>query len=168
MLLQVFVGIALVTSSVQAQLRDIEIRVARTKLDEAKERGGNKTITTKEVAYKVTVQSKTFKAISQIDVKYMIFYTAPQAGSTEKPSVLSHQGTETLTNIGGNSSVTFETKPFKLVTEDLDAGWYYTTGGANRAKDAVAGVWIRAYADGKLIGEYANPSTTSKKYDWKE
>lgn len=36
------------------------------------------------------------------------------------------------------------------------------------SKDSVAGIWFRAYAGGKLIGEYANPSTVTKKFDWKE
>jgi hypothetical protein len=42
-----------------------------------KELPGNITITTKEIAYTVTVENRTFKPIDELQVKYMTFYLDP-------------------------------------------------------------------------------------------
>lgn len=149
-------------------MHDVAITVTKKKLDEEKSRDGNKTITTKELGYNITVQNKRFKTMPEIQVKYMIFLTDERAGSTQDGVTKPHTGSETLTNLASNASVSFETKPIKISTEDLDAGWYYTSGAGNRARDKVNGVWVRAFADGKIIGEYANPSTIAKKNTWKD
>lgn len=151
-----------------AQIQDVQISAAKKKLDEQKERGANVTVTTKEIVFNVTVQNKRFKAMPEVQVKYMIFLSDEQGGTKEKAVATSHKGSETLTNLAPNATVSFETKPFKLTTEDLDGGWYYASGASNRARDKVNGIWIRAYSEGKIIGEYANPTTVSKKNDWKE
>lgn len=152
-----------------AQLQDVQITATKKRLDEQKQRAdGNKTITTKDVTYTVSVQNKRFNVQPEIIVKYRIFLENEAAGSTADGVIKTHKGSETLTNLAANATATFETKPFQLTTEDLDGGWYYATGATNRAKDKVKGIWIRAYADGKIIGEYANPSTISKKNDWKD
>lgn len=152
-----------------AQMQDVQISATRLKLDETKERpGGPVTITTKEIVYKVTVQNKTFKTLSDIEVKYMIFYEVPHPGTNEKPSDEIHKGSGKLTSIEGNRSATFDTTPIKLSAETLDGGWVYSGGVSHKTKDRVTGVWFRAYAGGKLIGEYANPTTVAKRNDWKE
>lgn len=166
---QLLVVLLVTTFPAFAQLQDVQITAAKKKLDEQKGRAdGNKTVITKEIVYNVTVQNKRFKVMPEIQVKYMIFLEMSQAGSSEKAVASSHRGSQTLTNLASNASVSFETKPFALTTVDMDAGWYYETGAGNRARDKVNGIWIRAYSEGKIIGEYANPSTLSKKNDWKE
>ncbi len=126
------------------------------------------TITTREYAYTVTVTNRSFKAMPQLEVKYMIFYEEAQPGSKDKPATLNLQGKESLTNLENNRPVTFETQPVKLSKSELDGHVYWTSGAKSQTKDSVTGLWFRAYADGKIVGEYANPSTTSKKFDWKE
>lgn len=161
-----FSFLAAITAS--AQLHDIQFSVTRQKLDEQKEReGGNTTIITKEVRYKVTVQNRSFKTIPEIKIKYMIFYEAPQPGTKEVVEAF-HKGSETIMTLEGNDTTTFETKPFKLTSETLDGGWYYAGGASNKSKDRVAGIWIKAFADEKLVGEYVNPSSISKKNTFKE
>ena len=168
MLLQLVAGLILVSGSAYAQVHDVVITATRKKLDEQKSRSSMETITTKEYSYTVTVTNRSFKAIPQIEVKYMIFYEDAQPGSKDKPATLNLKGTESRTNLENNRPVTFETQPVKLSKSELDGNVYWTSGASSRTKDAVTGVWFRAYADGKIVGEYANPSTTSKKFDWKE
>lgn len=166
---QILAGIVFLSGTAFAQLQDVQITATRQKLDEQKKReGGPVTITTKDIAYEITVQNKTFKPLTELQVKYMVFYLDPKPGSADKPVELSLKGAETLTNLEGNRSVSFTTKPVKLTTEELDGGWYWTGGGSSRTKDKVSGVWIRAFANGKIVGEYANPSTVSRKNEWKE
>ncbi len=164
-LLVVFV----LVTPVHAQMQDVKITASRKKLDETKSReGGNITVTTKEYSYEVTVQNTTFRPIPEITVKYMVFLTDSKSGSTEGAMQKAHTGKETLKDVASRAKVSFGTKPIKLSTEDLDAGWYYATGAENRARDKTNGIWIRAYVDGNMVGEYANPSTIAKKNDWKE
>jgi len=168
MLLQLVAGLILIASSAPAQLHDVVITANRKKLDEQKSRASMQTITTKEYSYTVTVSNRAFKAIPQLEIKYIIFYEDAQPGSKEKPATLHLKGKETLTNLENNRPVTFETHPVKLTKSELNGNVYWTSGAKSQTKDAVTGVWFRAYADGKIVGEYANPSTTSKKNDWKE
>ena len=168
-LLQLFIVLMVVAGPARAQLQDVQLSASRQKIDEQKGREqGNVTVTTKEIVYKITVQSKIFKPLTGLQVKYMIFYADAASGTKEKPAETFLKGSETIANLAGNALVNFNTTPIKLTTEELDAGWYYKSGGSNRAKDKVTGVWIRAYLDGKMVSEYANPTTTSKKNDWKE
>jgi hypothetical protein len=152
----------------QAQLHDVKILATREKLDETRERSGNTTQTTKEIIYNLTIESKTFKLIPALEIKYMIFYEDIQAGSTNKARLSSVKGSQSITELQARSKVKIKTKPIKLATQELDAGWYYTSGSSGRARDAVKGVWVRAYADGKMVGEYINPSTLDNKQNWKE
>ena len=166
---EVFAILLVISTSAVAQLYDVQISAMPRKLDEQKDRqGSNVTVTTKEIAYKVTVENRTFKTIPELQMKYMIFYVDPKPGSREKPIEASHKGSETLTDLASNRTVTFETIPVKLTKEELDAGWYCVGGSSSRLKDKVPGVWIRAYSNGNLVGEYSNPTTVSKKREWKE
>jgi len=166
---EVFAILLMISTSAVAQLYDVQISATPRKLDEQKDRqGSNVTVTTKEIAYKVTVENRTFKTIPELQMKYMIFYVDPKPGSREKPIEGSHKGSETLTDLASNRTATFETIPVKLSKEELDAGWYWVGSGGSRLKDKVTGVWIRAYSNGNLVGEYSNPTTVSKKKEWKE
>lgn len=148
---------------------DIQFTVTRKKLDEQRKReGGNQTVTTKEIAYKVTVQNKSFKEVKDVEVKYMVFYDDAKEASTEKAREASFTGRQSIPMLQGNQSETFDTNPLKLTTTELDGGWYYANGGGNRAKDRVIGVWFRAYSNGEMIGEYVNPTSLAKRQVWKD
>ncbi len=150
-----------------AQLYDVQISVTPKKIDQQKSRKGeHATVITKEMAYIVKVENRSFKTFGELNVKYMIFYADSQPGRTEKPIEAHHKGSETLRNLSTYRTAQFETAPFKLEKEELDGGWYYASGGDGRAKDRVKGVWVRAYVDGNLVGEYANPSTITKSREW--
>jgi len=151
-----------------AQLSDVEISAKRTTLDQSKERGNNTTTTTKEIAYDLKIQSKTFQVIPKLEIKYMVFYSDATAGSKDEAVLASVKGTESITDLPSRGKVTLQTKPISLSSEQLDGNWYYGNGASSRARDAVKGVWIRAYSEGKMVGEYMNPSTLDKKNDWKE
>ncbi|CAN5726119.1 hypothetical protein BH09VER1_BH09VER1_35280 [soil metagenome] len=155
-------------TSASAQLSDVQISAARKKLDETKSHANSATVTTKEIAYKITVESHTSKVVPDLQIKYMIFYFDAQSGSKEKPLETSQKGTLTVASLPANQSVTIETEPFKLTTEELDGNVVFMNGASSRAADRVSGIWIRAYSGGKIIGEYSNPTTISKRNTWKE
>lgn len=166
--LQILAVLFLASATTQAQMTDVTISASRKKLDEQKSRVPGETLTHTEIAYMVTVTNKTFRTLPEVEVKYMLFYEDVQPGSTDKPSTRRIKGKESLANLESNRPVTFETQPVKLSKSELDGNVYWGSGAKSRSKDSVAGIWFRAYAGGKLIGEYANPSTVTKKFDWKE
>ena len=161
--------LVLISSGAMGQLSDIQISASPRKLDEQRDRQqANLTITTKEIAYKVSVENRTFKTLPELLLKYMIFYVDPKPGTDQKPIETFHTGSEMLRQLASNRTTTFETSPIKLIKEELDAGWYWVGSGRSRLKDRVTGVWIRAYSNDKLVGEYCNPTSISKTREWKE
>jgi hypothetical protein len=167
--IHLFIILVTMSTSAVAQLYDVQISATPKKIDQQKSRKGeHATVTTKELAYIVSVENRSFKTIEELNVKYMIFYADSQPGKSEKPIEAHHKGSETLRNLSTYRKAQFETAPFKLEKEELDGGWYYKSGGSGRARDRVTGVWIRAYSNGNLVGEYANPTTLSKNREWKD
>jgi len=169
--LQLLALLALIASSIgaKAQFYDFDISATRQTLDQDKSReDGSVTVTTKDIVYKVTLQNKSSKDYANIQVKYMIFYIDPQFGTKEKPKEASQPGSEAIALLKSHAQTIFTTKPVKLTHEELDGGWVFANGASGRAKDRVNGVWIRAYVDGKLMGEYMNPSSLSQRRSWKD
>jgi hypothetical protein len=165
--IQLLIILVSAATSAVAQLHDVQISVTPKKIDQQKSRRGeHATVITKEMAYIVKVENRSFKTFDELNVKYIIFYADSQPGRTEKPIEAHHKGSETLRNLSTYRTAQFETAPFKLEKEELDGGWYYASGSDGRAKDRVKGVWVRAYANGNLVGEYANPSTILKNREW--
>jgi hypothetical protein len=163
------VGLLLVTTfPAFAQLRDVEITVNRNKLDEQKKRASYETLTAMQIAYDVKVRNKTFRDLENIEIKYMIFYEEAMHGSREKPALSYVKGKEAVGLLESHSEVSFLTTPVTLTKSELDGNAYWASGASNRSKDAIKALWFRAYADGKLVGEYVNPSTITKKAEWKE
>ena len=161
---------ALNLSSLSAALSDVEIKVTRQKLGEEIDRKTSKAerIATKEILYKITVQSKTFKQLSNLEAKYMIFYYDAKPGSNYDPEEKFQAGSEKITAIASNRSVEFETKSIQLTTVSLDGGWVYDTGASNKSKDRVSGIWVRVFDEsGAVVGEYASPSSITKR-TWKD
>lgn len=157
----------LAAASLQAGLSDVEITASKQKLEENKSKDGISLVNSKSIAYDITIKSKTSKPLENLDVKYMIFYEDSQPGKVEKAEEKSHAGSEKVALLEANRSVTIATKPLTLTTEELPAGWVYTSGATGRSKDRTKGIWVRVYAGDKLLSEYANPTSIAKR-EWKD
>ena len=149
---------------------DIEITVARKKLDSNKDKPTAGIMTEERaIIYVATVENKAFKPLENVTVKYNIFYEDVELGSTAKPTVKSIKGTRAFASIPRSDKAEFDTDPIKLGNDSLGGNYYFANGGESRARDKVVGVWFKAFdAAGKVIGEYANPSTVPKKQTWKD
>ena len=157
------------STAAEAQVYDVQISATRKKIDQQKSRKEeHATVTTKEMAYTITVENRSFKTFEELSVKYMIFFADAQPGKSEKPVEAHQKGSETLKNLSTHRTSQFETAPIKLQKEELDGGRYYSSGGDGRTRDRVTGVWVRAYSDGNLVGEYANPTTVAKTREWQD
>jgi len=152
-----------------AALQDFDITATREKMGQERGRAdGNTTVTTKEVRYRIDVKSRSFKAIENVEVKYRVFYKDQEAGATGDGVLRSQNGSEKFPLVGAQSTFTLSTKPIQLTTEQLDGNWYYDSGSGNKSSDRVAGIWVRVYINGQLSQEFCNPSTISRKADWKD
>lgn len=154
---------------VSAALSDIEIKATREKLGEdIFRKDGDTRVSKKEVLYNITIQSKTFKDLSKLTARYMIFYYDSDFGSSDKAEEKSKSGSENILFLKSNTSVTFKTEPLILTTEQLDNNVIWANGASSKSRDRVSGVWVRVFAeDGSLVGEYANPSSITKRI-WKD
>lgn len=139
-------------------------------LDASKEKSkANTTKESKEIAYSVKVTSRAFKELTDITVKYNIFYEVSELGSTAEPEIKVGTGSHVFPSLLTNKPAEFQTEAIKLEKGALDAGWYFKSGASSRSKDRVAGLWFKVFdSTGKQIGEYINPSTIAKKQKWKD
>lgn len=168
-LLLAAIGMALLPASLPA-FDDIQILPSRIKLDSPKNRSKDKTnVESKIIAYSVKVTSSSFKELTNVTVRYNIFYQVAELGSKGEPDIKRSTGSHTIPTLLTNKPVEFETDPIKLEKASLDPGWYFGNGASSSTQDKVVGVWLKAFdSTGKQIGEYTNPSTITKKQKWKD
>ncbi len=168
-LLTVLVAMAVSVLPVMA-MDDIEITAARKKLDSSKDNPMAGIMTQeKSIIYVATVENTAFKPLENVTVKYNIFYEDVELGSTAKPVVKSIKGARAFASIPRSDKVEFDTDPITLGNDSVGGNYYFANGGESRARDKVVGVWFKAFdSAGKMIGEYANPSTVPKKQTWKD
>ena len=166
---QIVTILTLTIGTSYAALYDVDISATRIKLEEQKTRdAGSATLQVRQIAYKVSVLNKSFKGLTNVEIKYMIFYQDVQPGSKDKPKELLKKGSKTIPLLETNRPQTFETTPVELSQYTLDANVYWTSGARGKSQDKVSGLWFRAYVDGKIVGEYVNPSSITQRQEWKD
>lgn len=151
-------------------LDSIKILPTPVKLDSKRTTGeGNMSIESKNIAYLVKITSSSFKELTNVTVKYNIFYEVVELGRTGEPAVQVSAGSHTIPSLVTNKSIEFETDPIKLEKASLDPGWSFGNGASARTRDKVLGVWFKAFdSTGNQVGEYINPTTLTKKQKWKD
>ena len=168
-LLLATIGLTLLPATSRA-FDEVQIMPSRTKLDSSKSRNrSNTTVESKDIAYTVKVTSSSFKELTNVTVKYKIFYQVAELGSKSDPEIKLSAGSHTISSLLTNKPVEFETDAIKLEKASLDAGWYYANGASSRAQDKVVGLWFKAFdSTGKQIGEYSNLSSATKNKKWED
>lgn len=137
---------------------DFEIHVQPQKLGE-NSKSGNTTASAKELwLYEVTVENKSFKPLSGVEVKYVLFYKPEKLGVRTEEKLSRTKGTAPITELRSHEKQTFKTETVELQHTQLINDYYYPTGGRQAAQDRLSGIWIRIFQNGQQIGEYANPT----------
>jgi len=142
----------------------VEISATPQKDAKDKERSGNKIKAEKSLQYSVKILNRSFRDIAGLTAEYRIFIRndsgkgavtlqkmSKKAFKLEIPSILKH------------GEFAFDTEAVLLKSTQLDGGWVYTDGTRNRIEDRGAGIWMRVFQDGKVIGEYMNPTSLKNK-----
>jgi len=152
-----------------ASAADVKFSMDRKKLGQSSSRSdGNMSTEKKDIIYTIFIESTSFKDLENVTVEYNIYYEVVQPGSTGKPSVKTLSGKQTLAKLPSYKKVDFDTTPITMKETRLDGNWVWATGADNNAKDRIVGSIIRAHnSEGKLLGEYINPSNIAEKFEWK-
>lgn len=168
-LLLAAIGVTLLPATSRA-FDDVQIVPSRTKLDSSRDRNkGNATVESKDIAYTVKVNSKSFKELTNVTVKYKIYYQIVELGDRSEPEIKLSSGSHTIPSLLTNKPVEFETDAIKLTKASLDPGWYFANGASGRSQDKVVGLWFKAFdSTGKQIGEYCNLNSATKNKKWED
>jgi hypothetical protein len=140
---------------------DLDIHCVPKPLDQnVKKAGDGGANQTKEHwVYDVTIENKTFKDLSNLEVKYVIFFTQEQLGVKAAPTKRQQSGSFTIDSIKSHEKKSFSTNPVELNKSNLVGNWIYSDGAKPNAQDKVVGLGVRVYQGGQVFAEFANPST---------
>jgi hypothetical protein len=120
--------------------------------------------------YAVTVENQGFKNLSNLDVKYKIFYKHEQLGIKGPPKKETKTGDYPIPEIDSLGKTSFDTVSVTLSKSSLlgpMGGYSYFDNGAKpTATDTLTGIWVRVYQNGTLIGESAYPSDLTSEETW--
>ena len=114
----------------------------------------------------MTVENRTFKALTGLSAKYFIFYKQEQIGSKAAERLQRKSGTCAVPDIPVGEKNAFTTDSVDLKKAVLNGYYIFANGARSKAEDSLAGVWIRIYQNGTLFAEYARPSTLPSKEKW--
>jgi hypothetical protein len=149
----------------RAEISDLEIHCVPKKLDA----GGNRNSAPGSIvrgkerwSYDVTIENKTFKELSALDMKYVIFFNKEKLGAREAAAAQRQSGSLTIGSLKPHEKKIFTTNSVELDSAHLAPNYYYPDGGRPKAQDTLGGLWVRVYQNGQQLGEYANPSTLTR------
>jgi hypothetical protein len=146
----------------QAANTDVEIRCVPKKVDEKADRGrgeGGRATTKENWVYEVTIENKTFKDLTNVEIKYVIFFKQEKLGSKEAAAAKRQNGTTTVDVLKPREKKVVKTDPVELKKSNLVGAYHYADGARPNAQDTLGGVWVRVFLGGQQFAEYANPST---------
>ncbi|MBV9009988.1 MAG: hypothetical protein JO354_12605 [Verrucomicrobia bacterium] len=148
-----------------AAASDIEIHVTPKKLDATQpqnEANGTRTVSSERWNYEVTLENKSFRPLSGLEARYIIFYKTEQLGSKEPAEQQRQSGTFSLDAMQAHEKKTFTSNAVELKHSHLTGHWFFPAGERIKADDTLVGIWVRVYQGDQLLGEYANPSTLAR------
>lgn len=127
---------------------------------------------TEHWGYAVSLENKTFQPLTDLDVKYVIFYKQEQLGVKGPPREQRMNGNTPVKAINSHGKLTFETNPVELKKTRMlgPAGsyTYFENGASSKAEDSLSGVWIRIYKGDQMLAEFVKPPNLASKEKWEE
>ena len=162
-LILLLLGSALFASDCPAANSDVEIHCVARKVDEVNKSSTESMAHLQEHwTYEVTVENKTFRELSAVEVTYAIFYKKEELGNRKEDKPQRQTGTFTIGVLKPHEKKSFTTNAVEQKKAHLNNGYYYPDGGRQAAQDSLVGVWVRLMLAGQQFAEYANPSTLLK------
>jgi hypothetical protein len=139
--------------------------VAQKKEAETKQENYYETTKNQKWSYVVTMENKSFKDVSDIEIKYVMFsksVATTRVTQNGREEFQRHEGSTTIKTLKNNDQVTFSTDGVMLKSVQLADGWTYV-GGSTGAKGALRGLWLRVYVGGQMVSEFMDPPDLNNK-----
>jgi len=140
---------------------DVEIHCFPKRIDQsvrtASDGGVNQT--RERWVYDVTIENKTFRELTNLDLKYVIFFTQERLGLKADPSKRQQSGRFSIDLLKPHEKKSFSADPVELNRSNLVGYWHYESGAKPNAQGTLVGLAVRVYQGGQLFAEFANPST---------
>ena len=133
--------------------------VARVDQSVKKASDGGANETKEHWVYDVTIENRTFKELTNLDLKYVIFYKQEQLGVKATATPRQQSGSFSIDNLKPHEKKSFSANPVELNKSNLVGNWIYSSGAKPNAQDTLVGLAIRVYQGGQQFAEFANPST---------
>lgn len=143
---------------------DLEIHCVAKRIDQTMNRAsdGGANRTQERWAYDISIENKTFKDLTGLEVRYVVFLTREKLGEKTAPAPERQKGSFTIDLLRSHDKRMFTTDAVELKKSNLVGNWIYTSGAKPNAQDALIGLAIHVYQNGQLLAEFANPSNLSR------
>jgi hypothetical protein len=165
----------LLTHIVRADNSDLNITVEKKRIEQPsdhalKKESGDETKKSEQWGYTVTIENQGFKALSNLQVKYIIYSKHEQLGIKGPPRKATKTGDYTITSLDSLGKTSFDTDSVKLnhaaLVGPMGGYSYFGNGAKPTADDSLTGIWIRVYQGGNLFAEYAYPAGLTSSEQW--
>lgn len=120
---------------------------------------------TERWGYSVAIVNKSFEDLPNVEVRYQLVIKDETPG-LRAVKQQRKSGSKTCELLKDNTTFAFDTDPVDLTKTQLASGWTYGSGAKPRSRDTLVGLWIRAYAEGKVIAEYSEPAGLRTREKW--
>ncbi len=107
--------------------------------------------------YDVTIENKTIKELTNLDLKYVIFFKQEQSGVKAAPTPRQQNGSFSLDSLKSHEQKSLSTNPVELNKSNLVDHWHCESGAKPNAQDSLVGLAVRVYQGGQQFAEFANP-----------
>jgi len=140
---------------------DVEIHCFPKRVDQTvkKASDGGANETKEHWIYDVTIENKIFKELSNLDLKYVVFFTQERLGVKADPTKRQQSGSFSIDSLKSHEKKSFSTNPVEPNKSNLVGHWHYESGAKPNAQDTLVGLAVRVYQGGQQFAEFANPST---------
>jgi len=166
-ILFILVAMTFSKNVIRAQISDVEIHCVPKKVDaSANQNSGSGSImrAKERWSYDVTIENKTFKDLSGLEMKYVIFFKQEKLAVKDAATTKRQSGSITIGLLKPHEKKSVTTNSVELDKTQLVGNYYYPDGGRQKAQDTLGGLWVRVYQNGQQLAEYANPSTLMKEH----
>jgi hypothetical protein len=143
---------------------DIEVERNKEQLDRTDHI--YKEVKRSNASYDVKMRSKSTLDLTDLEVRYIIFMKEDDRYVRHNNNRLAERGKHKIEFWPAQELMEFQTKALKLETEQLAQGWY--SYGKARARDQLAGIWLRIYRGDLMLAEFSSPTFLQQRYTWED
>lgn len=149
-----------------AVMKDLEFGFSSKRFDSERSTSESRTWRDSNEGYSLRVTNDSNYAIDDLKANYILIIKRETMGRTKASDhTMEHvTGSVKFPTVLPYDSVMVETKPVKLREEELNGGWYLSSGGQEHAEDKLEGIIVEYFYKDRLIASDARPNTLLNDY----